>query len=118
MTSLITLITTIILFRTITLIDKKGKARMFLENWRPISLISVDSKIVTKVIANRIKNVLPGIIHSNKSGFIKGRFIGETAHSILDIIAHTEAFKLPGVLLFIYFEKAFDSVQHNFLCKD
>ena len=90
---------------------------MFLENWRPISLITVDSKIATKVIANRIKNVLPGIIHSNQSGFMKGRFIGEIARSILDIIAHTEALKLPGVLLFIDFEKAFDSIEHNFLYK-
>ena len=53
----------------ITLFDKKGKDRMFLENWRPISLINVNSKIATKVIANRIKNVLPGIIHSNQSGY-------------------------------------------------
>ena len=101
----------------VTLIDKKRKDRMFLENWRPISLINVDSKIATKVIANRIKNVLPGIIHSNQSGFMKGRFIGETARSILDIIAHTESSKLPGVLLFIDFEEAFDSIEHNFLYK-
>ena len=99
------------------MIDKKGKDRMFLENWRPISLINVDSKIATKVIAKRIKNVLPDIIHSNQSGFIKGRFIGETARSILDIIAHTELSKLPGVLLFINFEKAFDSIEQNFLYK-
>ena len=90
---------------------------MFLENWRPISLVNVDSKIETKVIANRIKNVLPGIIHSNQSGFMKGRFIGETARSIFEIIAHTESSKLPGVLLFIDFEKAFDSIEHNFLYK-
>ena len=96
----------------VTLMDKKGKGRMFLENWRPISLINVDSKIATKVIANRIKNVLPGIIHSNQSGFMKGRFIGETARSILDVIAHTESSKLPSVLLFRDFEKAFDSIEH------
>ena len=101
----------------VTLIDKKRKDRMFLENWRPISLINVDSKIATKVIANRIKNVLPGIIHSNQSGFMKGRFIGETARSILDIIAHTESSKLPGVLLFIDFEKVLIQLNIIFFIK-
>jgi len=48
---------------------------------------------------------------------MKGSFIGETACSILDIIAHTDALKLPGVLLFLDFEKAFDSIEHNFLYK-
>ena len=90
---------------------------MFLENCRPISLIDVDSKIATKVIANRIKNVLPSVIHANQSGFMKGRFIGETTRSILDIIAHTGSLQLPGVLLFIDFEKAFDSIEHEFLYK-
>ena len=51
----------------ITLIDKKGKDRSFLENWRPISLVSVDANIASKVIANRIKCCLPDIIHHNHS---------------------------------------------------
>lgn len=41
------------------LIEKKPKDRSFLENWRPISLVNVDAKITSKVIATRIKNVLP-----------------------------------------------------------
>ena len=49
----------------ITLIEKKGKDRSLLENWRPISLVNVDTKIMTKVIASRIKEVLPDIIHPN-----------------------------------------------------
>ena len=66
----------------ITLIEKKGKDRTFLENWRPISLVNVDAKIMSKVIASRIKNVLPGIIHHNQTGYVKDRFIGETIRSI------------------------------------
>ena len=52
----------------ITLIEKKGKDRSLLENWRPISLVNVDTKIMTKVIATRIKNVLPGITHCDQTG--------------------------------------------------
>ena len=45
----------------ITLIVKKGKDRSYLENWRPISLVNVDAKIASKIIANRIKCCLPDI---------------------------------------------------------
>ena len=51
----------------ITLIEKKGKDRSLLENCRPISLVNVDSKIMSKVITTRIKNVLPSIIHHNQT---------------------------------------------------
>ena len=99
----------------ITLIYKKDKDRTYLENWRPISLVNADSKLASKVISNRVKKVLPRIIHYNQFGFIKGRFIGEVARSIFDIIDHTESLKLSGILLFIDFEKAFDSIEWDFL---
>ena len=69
----------------ITIIEKKGKDRSYLENWRPISLINADAKIASKVIATRIIKVIQEIIHSNQTGFVKGRFIGEAARSIIDI---------------------------------
>ena len=68
----------------ITLIEKKDKDRCFLENWRPISLINVDSKIASKVISARIIKVLPTIIHFNQTGYVKDRYTGEAAKSILD----------------------------------
>ena len=69
----------------ITLIEKKGKDRSFLDNWRPISLVNVDAKIMSKAIATRIKNVLRNIIHHNQTGFIEDRYIGETVRSIFDM---------------------------------
>ena len=68
----------------VTLIEKKGKDRSLLENWWPISLVNVDAKIMSKVIATRLKNALSQIIHHNQTGFVKGRYIGETVRSIFD----------------------------------
>ena len=86
----------------ITLIEKKGKDRMLIENWRPISLVNVDAKIISKVMATRIKNVLPHIIHCNQTGYVKDRYIGETVRSIFDIMEYTENENIPGLLIFIY----------------
>ena len=61
--------------------------------------------------------VLPEIIHANQLGYVKGRFIGEAARSILDVMDYTKKENIPGILLFIDFEKAFDSLNWNFLLK-
>ena len=98
-----------------TRIDKKGKDRSYLENWRPISLVNVDAKIASKVSANRIKCCFPDIIHHNQSDFTRDRFIEETVRSILDIIDHSERSELPGMMIFMDFEKAFDSIEWCFL---
>ena len=80
----------------ITLIERKGNDRSLLENWRPISLVNVDAKIISKVLATRIKNVLPSIIHHNQSGFVKDRFIGETVRSIFDLLEFSLKENVPG----------------------
>ena len=48
--------------------------------------MNVDAKIMSKVMADRIKNVLPQIIRRNQTCFVKDRYIGETVHSIFDIM--------------------------------
>ena len=99
----------------ITLIEKKGKDRSLLENWRPISFVNIDAKIISKVLATWIKNVLPSIIHHNQSGFVKGRFIGETFRLIFDLMEFSLKEIIPGSMIFIDFHKAFDSLEWNFL---
>ena len=101
----------------ITLIEKKDQDRCDLKNWRPISLLNVDAKIASKVIAERMKRLLPGLIHGNQTGYIPGKNTGENIRSILDIMSFTRAKNLPGLLLFIDFEKAFDSLEWDFLNK-
>ena len=103
----------------IMLIEKKGKDHFLIENWRPVSLvkINVDAKVMSKVVATRINNILPSIIHHNETLFIKDRCIGETVRSIFDIMDFTVKENIPGLLIFIDFQKAFDSLEWNFLLR-
>ena len=89
----------------------------FLENWRPISLLNADTKIMTKVLATRIKEVLPSIIHHNQTGYIKDHYIKETIRSIFDIMDFTLNENISGLMIFIDFHKAFDSLEWDYLCK-
>ena len=101
----------------ITLIPKPNKPRYLLKNWRPISLLNITYKLASGCIANRIKNVLSHIISREQNGFMPGRFIGENSRLMSDLISVSEQLKIPGMLLLIDFEKAFDSVSHKFIYK-
>ena len=69
----------------ITLLEKKGKDKRFIDNWRPISLINVDVKIASKALAKRLEPILPEIVHHNQNGFIKGKSIFDAVRTIDDI---------------------------------
>ena len=99
----------------ISLIPKKDKDRLFLKNWRPISLLNTDYKLLAKCLAMRLKKILPNIINHDQTGYLKGRFIGENIRNIEDILFYTEKFQLPGIMVTIDFEKAFDSLNWSFL---
>ena len=74
----------------ITCIPKSNKPKHFLKNWRPITLLNCIYKIASGCIANRIKKVLDKIIAKDKTGFTKGRYIGENIRLIYDIMLYTE----------------------------
>jgi hypothetical protein len=60
----------------INLIPKKDKDIRLLKNWRPISLLNTDYKILTKCLATRLKLVLPDVINEDQVAYLKDRFIG------------------------------------------
>ena len=74
-------------------------------------------KICSASIANRIKPLLKHIISETQLGFIKGRYIGECTRLIFDLIERTEEENIPGLLLLLDFEKAFDTLEWSFINK-
>ena len=92
----------------ITLLEKKGKGRKLLKNWRPISLINVDAKIASKTLAKRLELILAKFIEFGQNAYVKGR-------SIFDYTRYT---KMSGSLpLAVGLEKAFNPLDHTDLLK-
>ena len=101
----------------ISLIPKKNRDPLLLKNWRPLSLLNSDYKILAKTIANRIKPSLENIIHHDQTGFLQNRYIGENIVKALDLIQIAEEEDIEAFLMFIDFEKAYDHIEWPFLYK-
>ena len=89
---------------------KKDKDKRLIKNWRPISLLKVDTKLVSKGLAERLKTAFPSLISSDQTTYLNSRFIS-------DIFDVSDLLKLKGLLLTVDIEKAFHSANHNFLLK-
>ena len=101
----------------ISLVQKKDKALNELKNWRLITLFNCNYKIASQAIASRLKFVLSDLIDHDQTGFLKGRAIAENICLINNVNSYTHLKDLPGLLLFIDFEKAFDTIEWTFLRK-
>ena len=64
-----------------------------------------------------MEKVLPDLINSDQTGFLKGRSIGENVRLIDSIITYAESQNISGILLFIDFEKAFNTLEWHFIEK-
>lgn len=94
----------------ITLLYKAGD-RDDLKNWRPITVLNSDYKIIEKVLSNRLKLVLERIIHSDQKAYMRNRQIGENVRLNEDIIYYCENYNKPGCVMYIDQSKAFDRVN-------
>ncbi|KAL3678602.1 hypothetical protein R1sor_021558 [Riccia sorocarpa] len=98
----------------IKLIPKNDRGHL-LQNWRPITLLTMTYKIIAKVIATRLKEMLPGIIDSHHTDFVAGRNIID---NILSLRLGQEWAQITDQdVIFVKsdFMKAYDRVAHRFL---
>eukprot|EP00253_Pinus_taeda_P010079 PITA_10079 len=85
------------------------------DKFRPISLCNVIYKIISKVIANRLKSILPGIISEEQSGYVEGRQILDNILLAQEMIHSLHSRKEVGMLMQLDLSKAYDKVIWRYL---
>ncbi|XP_053575206.1 early endosome antigen 1 [Bombina bombina] len=99
----------------ISLIPKEGKDHTRVENYRPISLLNTDVKIYAKLLATRLKALLPDLIHADQVGFIPTREAKDNTVRAIDLIDYVNNRSIPTVIVSTDAEKALDRVSWRFL---
>ena len=101
----------------ITLIRKPETDPKYTKNYRPISLLNTDYKILTKILVAKIEPFLHKLVHTDQQCSITGRNIHNHNHLIRDIIQYTHDKNTQALILSLDQEKAFDRVAHKYLHK-
>ena len=97
----------------------KGKdlRRDDLNNWRPLSLLNVDQKILSKALSLRIDKVINKLIGDQQLGFLKGRDITAVHRRIDDILELQKSSNRKGFVTALDFKQAFDAINMNCVMK-
>ena len=97
------------------LIFKKRGDRKSLKNWRPISLLNVDYKIISKAITCRLSRVLGSVVDPDQTCSVPGRSISSNVVLLRDVLDFIERTDETAILISLDQEKAFDRVDRSFL---
>ena len=88
-----------------------------LKDFRPISLIGSIYKLIAKVLANRLKKVMNGLVNLAQNAFVEGRQILDASFIANDVIDSMQKRKERGILCKLDIEKAYDQINWKFILK-
>lgn len=101
----------------ISVIHKEGKDPTLCEGYRPISLLCNDQKLLTSILAQRVQRHIGSLIKSDQTGFIPCRQGANNIRRTLNIITCAKKNKQASMLISFDAQKAFDTVNWEFLFK-
>ncbi|KAK3526232.1 hypothetical protein QTP70_018273, partial [Hemibagrus guttatus] len=100
----------------ITLLPKKGDLQD-IKNWRPVSLLCTDYKVMSKALANRLRDIMDSVIQTDQTYCVPNRSIIDNVSLIRDILDISRSLAVDLGLISLDQEKAFDRVEHQYLWK-
>ena len=100
----------------ITLLPKKGDLQD-LKNWRPVSLLCGDYKVLSKALALRLREVMAEVVHVDQTYCVPGRLISDNITVIRHVLDISSSLGIETGLTSIDQEKAFNWVEHQYLWK-
>ena len=99
----------------ITVIPKEGKDTTDCANFRPISLLNIDLKLLASLLANRLNKIIGYLVGGDQVGFVPGREAKDNTIKILQLMEYAKMKNIPFVLVSSDAEKAFDRLNWSYL---
>jgi hypothetical protein len=99
----------------ITVCLPKSQNVQSMDEYRPLTILNTDLKLLTRIIVNRLKPWMPNLLTNSQHCGIAGSSIFDTLATFRDVVAYAEETRTPMCVLSLDFQGAFDNISHEYL---
>ncbi|CAK5265453.1 unnamed protein product [Mycena citricolor] len=93
----------------------KKKDKSDIANYRPITVLNTDYKLLTKTLSNKLAKIAPHLVNTDQAGFMKGRKIQDQIFLAQQVVGYSSEQLHNGAIVALDQEKAYDKTNHTYL---